>query len=384
MISATKPPRHQPRLALLSLAILLAILAPSKAIPLSPLPHRPTATHTAASHVALVARGGGKSTTAASRIQAAAATTTTTATTTSPSSIQGILQTFLQTVSSARSHLAAAAAARATSIFVMYPIDTIKTRMQIGSGGAVGKIWRMEGLYNGVWGSLMGQVPYGVLTFGSYEIYKQHLLARFPATSPPLIYALSAILGDMTGSGWLCPSEVVKQQLQAGMYGSMGEAVRGIWGKDGLGGFYRGFTGGLARDVPFRVAQLTTFEVAKNLYLRAKRNSATSNNKKNKSKNKHDDDVALSPLEAAICGAAAGSFSAAITNPLDRIKTIMMTDTANLYGGSVAACAAKIVRDDGIAGLFKGVVPRVGYIAPSVCIFFVTYEFVQQKMKMRE
>lgn len=139
------------------------------------------------------------------------------------------------------------------------------------------------------------------------------------------------------------------------------------------------------RDVPFRVAQLTTFEVAKNIYLRAKRNSATSNNnKKIKNKSKNDDDVALSPLEAAICGAAAGSFSAAITNPLDRIKTIMMTDTANAYGGSVAACAAKIVRDDGIAGLFKGVVPRVGYIAPSVCIFFVTYEFVQQKMRLKE
>jgi hypothetical protein len=27
------------------------------------------------------------------------------------------------------------------------------------------------------------------------------------------------------------------------------------------------------------------------------------------------------------------------------------------------------------------VVPRVGYIAPSVCIFFVTYEMVQQKFK---
>jgi solute carrier family 25 S-adenosylmethionine transporter 26 len=69
---------------------------------------------------------------------------------------------------------------------------------------------------------------------------------------------------------------------------------------------------------------------------------------------------------------------------LDRIKTIMMTDTAGVYGGSVAKCAAKIVGDDGLGGLFKGVVPRVGYIAPSVCIFFVTYEMVQQKFKTKE
>jgi len=98
----------------------------------------------------------------------------------------------------------------------------------------------------------------------------------------------------------------------------------------------------------------------------------------------NDHSVELSSLEAAICGAAAGSFSAAITNPLDRIKTLMMTDTTNAYGGSVLACASKIVKDDGLSGLFAGVVPRVAYIAPSVCIFFVTYEFVQQKMRKEE
>eukprot|EP01082_Thalassiosira_pseudonana_P009648 g8574.t1 g8574 contig3:414018-415324(-) len=306
---------------------------------------------------ALLPRGGGKAASNKSKL------------TSSPSTAATMPQSFLQTILAAKSHLAAAAAARALSIFGMYPIDTIKTRMQMRQGNA----WRVEGLYSGVMGSLVGQVPYGVLTFGSYEIYKQSLLTRFPNVKPTFIYALSAILGDITGSGWLCPSEVMKQQLQAGIYGNMGEAVRGIWKKSGLRGFYQGFTGGLARDVPFRVAQLTTFEVTKSIYLRAKR-----------SNNKDNDSIALSPLEAAICGAAAGSFSAAITNPLDRIKTLMMTDTTNAYGGSVVACASKILRDDGIGGLFAGVGPRVGYIAPSVCIFFVTYELVQQKMKKTE
>lgn len=173
----------------------------------------------------------------------------------------------------------------------------------------------------------------------------------------------------------------MKQQLQAGIYPSMSEAIKGIWNKSGFGGFYQGFTGGLARDVPFRVAQLTTFEVTKSLYLKAKRGKSSQ-----KSGRVNDDATtsALSAVEAAICGAAAGSFSAAITNPLDRIKTLMMTDTKNAYGGSVVACASKILKDEGIGGLFAGVVPRVGYIAPSVCIFFVTYEFVQQKMKKKE
>lgn len=237
-----------------------------------------------------------------------------------------------------------------------------------------GDAFRVSGLYKGVTGSMIGQVPYGVLTFGSYEIYKKSLLNRFPNVKPAFIYALAAIMGDVTGSGWLCPSEVMKQQLQAGIYPSMSEAIKGIYKKSGFGGFYQGFTGGLARDVPFRVAQLTTFEVTKNLYLRAKKAQFS---------NIDPDSISLSALEAAICGAAAGSFSAAITNPLDRIKTLMMTDTTNAYGGSFMSCASKIVKDEGVQGFFTGVAPRVGYIAPSVCIFFVTYEFVQQRMNKK-
>eukprot|EP00578_Thalassiosira_sp_NH16_P009399 CAMPEP_0181124418 /NCGR_PEP_ID=MMETSP1071-20121207/26472_1 /TAXON_ID=35127 /ORGANISM="Thalassiosira sp., Strain NH16" /LENGTH=357 /DNA_ID=CAMNT_0023209725 /DNA_START=1 /DNA_END=1074 /DNA_ORIENTATION=+ len=281
--------------------------------------------------------------------------------------LSSALRSFVQTILDARSHLAAAAVARAVSIFGMYPVDTIKTRMQMKQGDA----FRVSGMYKGVTGSLIGQVPYGVLTFGSYEIYKQSLLNRFPDVKPAFIYALAAIMGDVTGSGWLCPSEVMKQQLQAGIYPSMREAVRGIWKKSGVGGFYQGFTGGLARDVPFRVAQLTTFEVTKSLYLRAKCSRSSSD---------EAGSISLSAIEAAICGAAAGSFSAAITNPLDRIKTLMMTDTTNAYGGSVVACASKIVGDEGLGGLFAGVVPRVAYIAPSVCIFFVVYELAQQRM----
>lgn len=135
----SKPQRPQaPRLGLIALFILfsLSYISPSTSIPIS-LPQR----RHASTPVLFPLRGGAKSPAPASA-------------TVTPSSI---LKTFLQTISSARSHLAAAACARATSIFAMYPVDTIKTRMQIGGA----KAFRVEGLYNGVWGSLMGQVPYG-------------------------------------------------------------------------------------------------------------------------------------------------------------------------------------------------------------------------------
>lgn len=278
--------------------------------------------------------------------------------------VAGPIGIFLKTVKEAKRHLISAAVARSVSIFGMYPIDTIKTRMQMEQPNPL----RLQGMYKGVGGSLLGQVPYGVLTFGSYEMYKKALLERFPRVKPAFIYALSAILGDLTGSGWLCPSEVVKQQMQAGMYSSTGEAVRNIWKNKGIGGLYQGYLGGVARDVPFRVAQLTSYEVTKNIYLRFKQKRVGGNKP-----------VELSAVDAAVCGAIAGTFSAAVTTPLDRIKTLLMTDRGE-FGGTVASCATKIWQDEGIRGFTVGLVPRVVYIAPSVVIFFVVYEKTQQTL----
>lgn len=214
-----------------------------------------------------------------------------------------------------------------------------------------------------------------VLTFGSYEMYKRTLLKKFPKVKPVFVYAAAAILGDLTGSFWLCPSEVVKQQMQAGMFETTGEALSSIWKSKGFAGLYQGYFGGVARDVPFRVAQLTCFEVTKSVYLQWKKQRIESKNgtKDNGSR------LELSPIDSAICGAISGSFSAAVTTPLDRIKTLLMTDSA-AYGGSVLSCATKILRDDGITGFAAGLVPRVTYIAPSVVIFFIAYEQMQQRL----
>lgn len=250
----------------------------------------------------------------------------------------GPLQTFVNTIKESKKHLAAAGVARCISIFVMFPVDTVKTRLQMSQPNA----FALQGLSKGVGGSLFGQVPYGVLTFGSYEMYKKTLLEKLPNVKPAFVYALAAICGDITGSGWLCPSEVVKQQTQAGMYSSTGDAVRGIFAKKGFGGFYQGYVGGLARDVPFRVAQLVSYELTKNFYIRLKKTSDDSGSK----------ELNLSAAESAICGAVAGSFSAAITSPLDRIKTLLMTDSA-AYGGTVVSCIRKIWADEGVAGLCR-------------------------------
>lgn len=166
--------------------------------------------------VCLVALGGTQcsATLVAARMGAGAVTQTRSRR--SPLDIaRGFADEFVQTVKNSRDHLKAGAAARGISIFLLYPLDTLKTRLQMSPAvRATMPPLLLQNVFRGVFGSLAGQIPYGMLTFGSYEVYKGKLLAAFPGQRKEALYVAAAIAGDLTGSFWLCPSEVVKQQLQ--------------------------------------------------------------------------------------------------------------------------------------------------------------------------
>lgn len=162
-----------------------------------------------------------------------------------------------------RTHLLSGAIARGVSIFVLYPLDTLKTRLQLSKISRSSLVpLSFPVLFKGVFGSLCGQIPYGMLTFGTYEVLKIHLssgLPRIPQVKLKLvvkvfissdalqegIYFISAIVGDLIGSVWLCPSEVVKQQVQSGIHSSVMSAVCGIYANEGVAGFFKGYAGQL-------------------------------------------------------------------------------------------------------------------------------------------
>ena len=274
---------------------------------------------------------------------------------------------FLSTISAARDHLKAGAAARGISILLLYPLDTVKTRMQLSPvvRNAMPPL-QPHMLFRGVWGSLAGQIPYGMLTFGSYEVYKGKLLAAFPGKNPFPLYVAAAIMGDLTGSFWLCPSEVLKQQVQGGLHSSFQSAISSIYKTSGVRGFYRGFTGQILRDVPFRAVQLPSYEFVKGLW--TAKFATDRETKITRS---------LRPVENMAVGIIAGTFSAAITTPLDVVKTRLMTGKGLVTLGGAVTTAKSIVASEGFKGLFSGLGPRVAYVGPSVGLFFVVYEGVK-------
>lgn len=104
------------------------------------------------------------------------------------------------------------------------------------------------------------------------------------------------------------------------------------------------------RDVPFTCIQFSLYE-----YFKSKLAI-------------HQNVSQIDPIYAAVCGSGAGAIAAAVTTPLDVIKTRVMLSELS------ASRALKQVTREGYLSFFKGIVPRVAWISLGGFIFLGTYE----------
>ncbi|KAK4760949.1 hypothetical protein SAY87_005842 [Trapa incisa] len=243
----------------------------------------------------------------------------------------------------------------------LYPIDTIKTRLQAVRGG--GKI-NFQGLYSGLAGNLAGVLPASALFVGVYEPTKQKLLRMFPENLSAVAHLTAGAIGGIAASLIRVPTEVVKQRMQTGQFRSANDAVRLIISKEGFKGFYAGYSSFLLRDLPFDAIQFCIYEQLRIGYKAAARRD-------------------LNDPENAIIGAFAGALTGAITTPLDVIKTrLMVQGSANKYRG-VFDCVQTIVQEEGSSAFLKGIGPRVLWIGIGGSIFFGVLERTKRLLAQR-
>lgn len=243
----------------------------------------------------------------------------------------------------------------------LYPIDTIKTRLQAARGG--GQII-LKGLYSGLAGNLAGVLPASALFVGVYEPAKKKLLKIFPEDLSALAHLAAGACGGLAASLIRVPTEVVKQRMQTGQFASAPNAVRLIVSSEGFKGLYAGYGSFLLRDLPFDAMQFCIYEQLRIGYkLAAKRE--------------------LNDPENAIIGAFAGAVTGAITTPLDVIKTrLMIQGSGNQYKG-IVDCVQTIIREEGPPALIKGIGPRVLWIGIGGSIFFGVLESTKRMLAER-
>jgi solute carrier family 25 S-adenosylmethionine transporter 26 len=99
-------------------------------------------------------------------------------------------------------------------------------------------------LYSGLSSVLVGSIPSAALFFGTYEYVK-----KIDFGSRTAQHMIAATLGEIVACLIRVPTEVVKQRMQARLYGRLDDAVRSIYRNSGVRGFYQGFYMTVFREV---------------------------------------------------------------------------------------------------------------------------------------
>mmetsp|Transcript_1784 Transcript_1784/g.3047 ORF Transcript_1784/g.3047 Transcript_1784/m.3047 type:complete len:644 (+) Transcript_1784:10-1941(+) len=253
----------------------------------------------------------------------------------------------------------------------MYPLDTVKTRMQAMPGNS-GVVQTMQTIISerGFLGFLRGAsvigagcIPAHCGLFITYELGKDWLLKNGNGHQPfhtAVCGAVAASVHDVV----LTPTDVVKQRLQLGCYNGPFDCVQSILRAEGVNALYRSLPVTLMSNVP-NTAVLAAVNESMKLVLGLDRKKTSS-----------------SYLPYFLCGGVAGAVAAMATLPLDVIKTRIQTqgavnlNTASRYQG-VIAIARDIFQSNGFAGFYKGMVPRIIQATPSAAMCWGTYESAQ-------
>ncbi|KAG2267582.1 hypothetical protein Bca52824_062137 [Brassica carinata] len=220
----------------------------------------------------------------------------------------------------------------------MFPVDTIKTHMQalrpcplkpVGIRQAFRSIIQKEGpsaLYRGIWAMGLGAGPAHAVYFSFYE----------------------------------------RLQMGEGTYRGVWDCVRRVMREEGFGAFYASYRTTVLMNAPFTAVHFATYEAAKKALVEV-------------SPERVGDEEGW--LVHATAGAAAGGLAAAVTTPLDVVKTQLQCQGVcgcdRFTSSSISDVLKTIVKKDGYRGLLRGWLPRMLFHAPAAAICWSTYEGVK-------
>jgi len=233
----------------------------------------------------------------------------------------------------------------------LHPLDTLKTRLQSSEG--LRQAGGFRGLSAGLSSVLIMSVPGSAVFFTVYDRMKRTLEGQIPLElrhSGNLLTAckdaISACVADISACSVRVPCEVVKQRMQTLQFSHsrlfLYDTLQSV-GAEGARGFYVGFGATVKREVPFALIQMPLFEEMMRRHPWAEHAQHDTN---------------LKGLMGMTSGAVAGAIAGALTTPLDLAKTRIMLTQFPAERHGLMPMMQKIHVEQGLLGLFSGVVPR--------------------------
>eukprot|EP00798_Chlamydomonas_sp_ICE-L_P028697 gene28697-31861_t len=259
------------------------------------------------------------------------------------------------------------ASARIASQALIYPLDTLKTRMQVSATGiklassATGIKLASSGgsLLTGFSGSMATFIPSAMVYFGVNTLCKEVLKQRRKKsghgddTAP-----LSRVSNLIASTASAFSSSFFRVPSDAYVYPSVANAASQIMRTKGLRGMYAGFGATLMRDVPELALQFFLYEEFLKIFCPATSSEGGAAAAK------------ASPQRHLLLGGSAGAAAAMLTNPLDVIKTNMQSGGASSFNGALRM----VLQKRGVLGLWCGSGPRVAMTTLQCATFFCLYE----------
>lgn len=273
---------------------------------------------------------------------------------------------------------AAGAIAGVSEICLMYPLDVVKTRVQLQTGKGTGadaytgmldcfqKIIRHEGfsrLYRGITAPILMEAPKRAVKFSANDEWGR--IYRKAFGQEKMNQSLSVLTGASAGATEavvVVPFELVKIRLQdkasAGKYNGMLDVVVKTVRSEGILAMYNGLESTMWRHILWNAGYFGCIFQVRQLLPKA-------DNKRGQM------------INDLISGSIGGTVGTLLNTPMDVVKSriqnsVKVAGVAPKYNWAWPAVAT-VAKEEGFSALYKGFLPKVLRLGPGGGVLLVVF-----------
>ncbi|XP_057458957.1 uncharacterized protein LOC130749597 [Lotus japonicus] len=221
--------------------------------------------------------------------------------------------------------------------------------------------------------TIVHRLPYSAVSFYSYERYKNlfHSLMgenyRGSSSANLFVHFMGGGLAGVTSASATYPLDLVRTRLAAQRstiyYRGISHAFSTICRDEGFLGLYKGLGATLLGVGPSIAISFSVYESLRSLWI----------------SRRPDDSSAVVSLA---CGSLSGVASSTVIFPLDLVRRRMQLEgvggRACVYNTGMCGAFQCIIKNEGVRGLYRGILPEYYKVVPGVGIAFMTYETLKR------
>ncbi|XP_030572302.1 calcium-binding mitochondrial carrier protein SCaMC-1-B isoform X3 [Drosophila novamexicana] len=294
-------------------------------------------------------------------------------------------------------HLVAGGIAGAVSRTCTAPLDRVKVFLQVQTckmgisecmkillkEGGSRSMWRGNGI------NVLKIAPETALKFAAYEQMKRLIRGNDSTRQMTIVerFYAGAAAGGISQT-IIYPMEVLKTRLalrKTGQYAGIADAATKIYKHEGARSFYRGYVPNILGILPYAGIDLAVYETLKRRYIAS-----------------HDNNEQPSFLVLLACGSTSSALGQLCSYPLALVRTRLQAQAAETISSqtrktqiplkssdahsgeeTMTGLFRKIVRQEGLTGLYRGITPNFLKVLPAVSISYVVYEYTSRALGIK-